>query len=179
MLQILLTFVAALLCVGLSGGINDMFIKPYVGRLRPYDNPAVCWQVQLARGYIASSFGFFSSHAANMFSIATFTSLLVRSRLLTTVFFAWATLGAYTRLYLGVHYPTDVGVGILWGIVTGIMVYLVYTWVYNKLGTKPALISDRYTSTGYLQDGTDLVTAVFLFILAFAVIASVILPHAY
>lgn len=120
----------AMLCIVLAGGISDLIVKPIVGRIRPVNTPELQDVVHSVKGYGSKDFSFFSSHAANTFSLTTFFTLLVRNRYMSIAMFIWAFTNCYTRLYLGVHYPSDVLVGILWGITTGTLAYLLYKRIH-------------------------------------------------
>jgi undecaprenyl-diphosphatase len=47
-------------------------------------------------------------------------------------FFLWAALTAYSRMYLGVHYPSDIFVGTLVGLFWGYIVYLLIQYTFKK-----------------------------------------------
>ena len=124
--DILLVVGAAGLCVLFAGAVDDMIVKPTVARWRPTHDPEIGMLIDTVDGYRGGNYGFFSAHAANTFSIAIFFSLLMRQRLLTIFLVAWSLTNCYTRLYLGVHYPGDITVGLIWGGLVGFCVYKGY-----------------------------------------------------
>ena len=113
--EVFLILLAAGLCVLLAGTVDDEIVKPLVARWRPTHDPQIGSLVDVVNGYRGGNYGFFSAHAANTFSLAVFFSLLMRQRLLTIFLVGWSLINCYTRLYLGVHYPGDITVGLLWG----------------------------------------------------------------
>ena len=168
--QIMLVVAASGLCILFSSLVAEGVVKPYVARLRPSLDPSVCNMLHLAKGYTASGYSFFSAHAANTFSIAVFFSLLVRSRVFTIFIMAWSLLNAWTRLYLGVHYPSDVIVGLAYGAFVGIMVYLIFLKLYMIVTDKLHFISSQYNRTGYGFSDIDIVHNVLLLTIVYAVI---------
>jgi undecaprenyl-diphosphatase len=104
--SVLLTVVAADALADLLTRLG----KVIVDRHRPFEH-------QL--GPATSSSSFPSGHAATSFACATVLSVLVpRWRV---PFFALATLIAFSRLYNGVHYPTDVLAGALLGVLIALL----------------------------------------------------------
>lgn len=168
--KVLMVLGAAALCVLLAGTVDDLIVKPMVGRWRPTRDPEIGMLVDIVDGYRGGRFGFFSAHAANTFSIAVFFSLLVRSRVFTIFIMAWSLLNAWTRLYLGVHYPSDVIVGLAYGAFVGIMVYLIFMKLYMIVTDKLHFISSQYTRTGYGFSDIDIVHNVLLLTIVYAVI---------
>lgn len=166
MAQIRLIVATAVVCVCLAGGIGDFIVKPMVGRLRPCNDPMVKAQLNLVAGTLSESYSFFSSHAANTFSLAMFFSLLVRDRLFTIVMFLWALLNCWTRLYLGVHYPSDILCGMLYGSFVGVVVYLAFYKLFYKFNIKFQYISSQYTASGYAKADIDVVVATLVFTIA-------------
>ncbi len=107
------------LLILISDQVASGILKPWVGRLRPCHDPSISNLVHAPDG-CGGKFGFASSHASNMFAIATFCWLCLRSHLkYIWLLFPWAALIAYSRIYLGVHFPGDVIVGALIGIAAG------------------------------------------------------------
>lgn len=121
--KILLVLAGAGLCVFFAGSLDDLIVKPTVARWRPTHDPEIGLLVDIVDGYRGGKYGFFSAHAANTFSIAVYFCWLVRSKLLSLSLVLWSFTNCYTRLYLGVHYPGDILVGLTWGFIVGTAVY--------------------------------------------------------
>ena len=85
------------------------------------------------------SFSLPSNHASNMFAVAAVGWLALRRGRWALP--ALAAAVAYSRIYLGVHYPSDVIAGALWGVVAGWVCFHVATRVapgWNGTRPKPA-----------------------------------------
>lgn len=102
-------------------------------RLRPCHEPSLEGLVHLVNNKCGGQFGFISSHAANSFGVAVLVSLWLRKKGYTAVMLTWAVLIAYSRVYLGVHYPGDVIAGAIWGAGCAWLVFYLYNWVQSKL----------------------------------------------
>ena len=124
--EILLVLAASGLCVLLAGTVDDEIVKPLVARWRPTHDPEIGSLVDVVDGYRGGNYGFFSAHASNTFSIALFFSLLMRHKLFVAFMVSWSLVNCWTRMYLGVHYPGDITVGLLWGALVGYSVYRLY-----------------------------------------------------
>lgn len=168
--KILFVLAAAGLCVLIAGTIDDAIVKPTVARWRPTHDPQIGLLVDIVDGYRGGRYGFFSAHASNTFSIAIFFWWLVRSRLLTTAMVIWSLTNCWTRLYLGVHFPGDILVGLLWGGITGSFVYWLFLRVTRHIRTNMTFTSTKYTKTGYLRSDIDVPVSVLIFTLIYALI---------
>jgi undecaprenyl-diphosphatase len=114
------------LVVLLCDQFSSHLCKPLFSRLRPTHHPDFMDQVHTVFGYRGGKYGFISGHAANAFGVGTFFALLFRTPLLTATVFLWATLMAYSRIYLGVHFISDIIPGILCGLFFGYLSYRLY-----------------------------------------------------
>lgn len=130
--EIICILLAITLVVLLCDQIASGFFKPFVHRFRPTHHPDFQAQVKIVLGYTGGLYGFMSSHASNAFGFATFTALVFRNRLFTATIFLFALLNIYSRVYLGVHFISDVVAGALVGFLVGYLVYRLYQFVRYK-----------------------------------------------
>jgi undecaprenyl-diphosphatase len=101
-----------------------MLFKNTVQRLRPSHEPSLQGLVHIVNNYRGGDYGFVSSHATNNFALVVFLGFFLQKKYnwLLPVMFIWAALIAYSRIYLGVHYPGDVLCGGLYGALIGYVV---------------------------------------------------------
>ena len=106
-------------------------VKNTVQRLRPCSNPEL---EGLMREVISrSSYSFFSGHACNSMAAATFIMLMLRPHYKYIGWLIlWPLIFAYTRIYLGVHYPLDILVGFIAGGTFGWIFHRLHLWILGK-----------------------------------------------
>lgn len=126
-LQALYLILAVALAAGLADTISSKVIKPSVHRLRPCNDPEMKEEVQLLV-HCGSGYSFPSSHAANHFAVATLLSLTLglHHRRMRWPLYLWAASIALGQVYVGVHYPLDVFMGGILGIIIGNIVAKTY-----------------------------------------------------
>jgi undecaprenyl-diphosphatase len=115
--------IAALLLiptVALSDQLNSSFLKFLVDRPRPCLELA---NVHLLVG-CGSGYSFPSSHAVNNFAAAMVLSYFLPRW--TWAFFSYASLICFSRIYVGVHYPSDVIAGAMIGLAVGFVVIVAF-----------------------------------------------------
>lgn len=169
--QISLVIGMALLAIVLSEGMADLIVKPLVARLRPIHDTLMQDSVQVVNNYRAEGYSFFSAHASNTMAVAVFFSLLVKDRLFAYTLIVWALVNCWTRLYLGVHYPSDIIVGVVWGCVSGLFAYTIYNKVKD---TRLLMASDAAATTdmAYRRSDINRVICVMALLVIFAIIFS-------
>ena len=173
--QIALVVGSAIFCVLFADGLVDGIIKQLAERWRPSNDPTFKYMVQVVDDIRLKGYSFCSAHAANTMSLAVFFSLLIRSKLLTITLVIWSLINCWTRLYLGVHYPSDILCGMIIGIIVGILVYLLYYKIYLRISPKINYISNQYTSTGYDHEDIDKAMVILMLTLVYVVTRSVVM----
>ena len=171
--QIMLFVVSVVLCITLTGGIDDILIKPLIGRIRPCNDPNITDNLNLIIGQTETGYSFFSAHAANTMSLAIFFSLLVKDSLFKVAIIGWALLNGWSRLYLGVHYPSDVLFGFLYGAMISLLIYTLFKNKYFKKSYKVTLFSSQYTCSGYKKRDIDTVLIILLLTIMIVSIISI------
>lgn len=133
----LLMMLGVFVAVGLSDQLTSGFMKPYFGRLRPCHNPELQGMVHVVGG-CGGRYGFASSHASTTFGLSMSLWLMLRgwSRIFI-VAFLWSALVAYSRIYVGVHYPVDILIGATAGMAVGWMVFWLYCIITRKIYGMP------------------------------------------
>ncbi len=124
------------LLITLSDRISSGIIKPLAMRLRPCHEALLYPLLYLPDG-CGGSYGFVSSHAANVSAISVFLFFYFDKNKWVYLLFFWATMVSYSRIYLGAHYLGDIVMGALLGAGLGWLVYKSYLVFYQKIFPSP------------------------------------------
>lgn len=124
----LLLFVAVL--ITFTDQTTNLF-KNGFQRLRPCNNPEINSFIRIVKH--SNSFSFFSGHAANSMAVATFIFFNFKDKVKFFGFlFLWPLIFAYSRIYLGLHYPVDILTGYLFGFTFGFVMFKAYKMAQKK-----------------------------------------------
>ena len=126
-----LPLIAVGVVIVLADQTSVQLFKEVFERYRPCHNLEIKDAVHLVNNKCGGKFGFVSSHATNTFALAVLVGLFLKRK----VFFfllAWATIVSYSRIYLGVHYPSDVLCGAALGSALALIVYRITHPILGK-----------------------------------------------
>lgn len=117
--QTLWILVFASVMIILSDQLSNVF-KDWVGRPRPTHEPGLTG-IHTVNGYLGGQYGFYSAHASTNMAVAIFLILILKNSYsyFSPLILLWAVFMAYTRIYLGLHYPGDIFAGWLAGGLIG------------------------------------------------------------
>lgn len=79
-------------------------------------------------------YGFFSGHSSNSMAAAVFAGLLFRKHYKNLIFILlfWSVIVAYSRIYVGVHYPLDIVCGLAFGAISGLGFYKLQLYLRSR-----------------------------------------------
>lgn len=121
-LLIALLFIALIIMV--CDQTTNLF-KYAFQRLRPINDPEIKDSLRIIK--TSSSYSFFSGHSSNSMATTVFLFMAFRKHFkFALLLFLFPLIFAYTRIYLGLHFPTDIITGYSFGILTGLFFYTIY-----------------------------------------------------
>lgn len=132
--HIWLVALSAAVLILASDQLSVHLFKNVFLRFRPCHNLLIRDMIHL-NGKCGGMYGFVSSHAANTFALAMFLTLFFKNRInyFGIYIFTWACFVSYSRVYNGVHYPADIAVGALLGMLIGWTIYKLYLAINLRL----------------------------------------------
>lgn len=116
------------LLITLADQAASGFFKPFFERLRPCHEPAIQDLVHMVKG-CGGQYGFASSHASNTFALAFFLWFIYRNNY-AKIMIGWAVVVSYSRIYVGVHYPGDIIMGAILGVIAAVITYQLYKRIF-------------------------------------------------
>ncbi|RZJ67209.1 MAG: phosphatase PAP2 family protein [Flavobacterium sp.] len=141
-------------CIALLLLITDQttnLIKNTIQRLRPGSNPELADLIRAVQK--RKSFSFISGHASNSMAVAFFCYRVLKPYLkYMGFFFLWPLIFAYSRIYLGLHYPGDILCGYVWGILMGSLLVWLYGYLRNRFFPEHGNL-DHPTNSEPVADG--------------------------
>ena len=139
--------IAAFIALALVASIGEIAIKMVVCRPRPFiQDPSIALLIAPPQGY-----SFPSIHSASSIAVALVlcaipsvykregTTTPITVKIGITVSIVLALLIAFSRLYVQVHFPSDVLVGLLFGIVCGLIALWITNYLYKKYEKRTSL----------------------------------------
>ena len=131
--QAVILFFLAVLLVVITDQITNAF-KYGFERLRPCYTEGIKEKMRWVKEGCGGRYSFFSGHASNSFALATFFGFIFsKYKRLLPLLFGLAAAVAYSRIYLGVHFPLDILCGSLFGILwTSLYFSVLYSLAKKK-----------------------------------------------
>lgn len=151
--RLILVLCMVALTVLLCDQLSSSVFKPLLGRFRPTRDPYILDMVDTVNGYRGGLYGFFSSHAANSFGLATLFMWLVKDRWFSLSVVGWALINSFIRTYMGVHFVGDIVVGAICGCLLGSFSYWIYYMVTRNDRNRRTVHDSSllYTSSGFMR----------------------------
>ena len=103
-------------------------LKYAVNRTRPYNEYPLLFDAKVK----TNKYSFPSQHTSSSFATATSLSLAFPKWYVIAPSYLWACSAAYSRMYLGVHYPTDVLAGAVIGTACSFISFKVEKWLNTR-----------------------------------------------
>lgn len=126
--------IAMVLTTAVSTLLLTNLVKNFVRRLRPNNEPLLMGDINVTQ--MPENFSFWSGHSAVSFAVTTFIILILQyykpSRWYY-LFYIWPIFFGVSRVFVGVHYPADITVGMFVGLLVGILFFKLTLWLFEFL----------------------------------------------
>lgn len=132
--SMVVSVIVIVLMIAFTDQVTNL-VKHTVQRFRPCRTEGVMEYMR----YIASRcgrYGFFSGHSSNSMAAAIFGGLLLKPFYKKGIYIliCWSLIVAYSRVYVGVHYPLDLVCGLTFGAFSGYGFYRLYIYIVKRRG---------------------------------------------
>ncbi len=145
------TGVTVLFALLIGAIITNLTLKPLIARARPYASGVLREWWLLINGRAESDLSFPSGHSTTAAATAVAIFLANKKGRVWPVLLFPLVMG-FTRLYLVVHYPTDVLAGLLCGTVGAVIAHLALRPAFARIDKNPAHPFCRFFRTADLSD---------------------------
>ena len=126
LISILLIVALILFCDQTANLIKNTF-----QRLRPCNDPEIKGMIRIVKS--SDTFSFFSAHAANSMATTVLVFMTFKKYYrYAFLLFLFPLIFAYSRIYLGLHFPLDILTGYLYGGTFGFLGYKLYQYLQAK-----------------------------------------------
>ncbi|WP_194768389.1 phosphatase PAP2 family protein [Tamlana sp. I1] len=132
-LKSLIIFVIVIaLMITFTDQITNVFKRGFQ-RPRPCGEPGLIDQMRFI-AVRCGKYGFFSGHASNSMAAAIFAGLTLKPyyKNLIYILIVWSLIVAYSRIYVGVHYPLDLLCGLTFGVLGGTLFHYIAMYLLKR-----------------------------------------------
>ncbi|MBO3116720.1 phosphatase PAP2 family protein [Winogradskyella sp. DF17] len=131
--RILMLILVVVALITFTDQITNLF-KYGFERYRPCHQEDLQSIMRIVKEGCGGRFGFFSGHASNSMAVAVFVGLILRNTYKNLIFLllVWAAAMAYSRIYIGVHYPLDVVCGMAFGALSGFVFFKLNNYLSQR-----------------------------------------------
>lgn len=117
----IIAVVMTIITFGITFGITHI-TKSFIARIRPNNDATFSELIRVLQ--TPHDYSFFSGHASSSFAIITFIVLLLQKQNKAVyLLYLWPLLFVLSRIYVGVHYPSDLLIGALVGTILAVLMY--------------------------------------------------------
>ncbi|MBQ0767754.1 MAG: phosphatase PAP2 family protein [Bizionia sp.] len=128
-----LTLITIVLMITFTDQVTNLF-KHGLKRFRPCHDESLVDIMRLVKSHCGGQYGYFSGHASNSMAVAIFTGKMLQYRFkyLIYIMIVWSLFMAYSRIYIGVHFPLDILSGLIFGGVSGYGFYRLERYLQKR-----------------------------------------------